>query len=102
VVKADFERRRRWARRLLALDVFDLRHRLPRRWYVRLHAAGRRAAYPVFALVGKVKGRRSGAPVPPAITADRFSLTTAVDASTLVLFAVARHPVRYPTAHPSP
>jgi SAM-dependent methyltransferase len=40
-VKADFERRRRTARRLLALDVFDLRHRRPRRWYVGLHAAGR-------------------------------------------------------------
>ena len=31
-----------FARKLLALDVFDLRHRLPRRWYVGLHAAARR------------------------------------------------------------
>jgi SAM-dependent methyltransferase len=84
-VKADFERRRRWARRLLATDVFDLRHRLPREWYVRLHGTARRVAYPVIAAAGRTA---------PAITADRFALTPAVDASTLVLFAVARRPRR--------
>jgi len=87
-VKADFEARRRWARRLLRLDVLDLRHRLPRRWYVGLHAAARRVAYPVIA----VAARRRGAPAAPAITAERFSITEAIDPSTLVLFAVARQP----------
>src|SRR5262249_7271122 len=82
-VKADFDRRRRWARRLLAVDVFDVRHRLPREWYVRLHGAARRVAYPVIAAAGRTA---------PAITADRFALTPVVDASTLVLFAVARRP----------
>lgn len=85
VVKADFERRRRWARRLLALDVFDLRHRLPRSWYVGLHALGRRLAYPVLALAAR--RRRGGPPAP--VTAERFHLTDHIDESTLVLFAVA-------------
>ncbi len=93
VVKADFERRRRWARRLLALDVADLRHQLPVEWYVRLHAMGRRAAYPLFALASRFRTWR-GAPAPARITAARFSLTRPIDASTLVLFAVARHPRR--------
>src|SRR4051794_382566 len=50
LVKADFDRRRRVARRLLAVDVFDLRHRLPTERYVQLHALGRRIAYPLFEL----------------------------------------------------
>ena len=50
-VKADFEARRRKADRLLRLDAFDLRHRMPHSWYVwaytrllpaRLQAAGPR------------------------------------------------------------
>ena len=84
VVKADFARRRTLARKLLALDVFDLRHRLPRRWYVGLHAAARRLAYPIA---------RRGAADRPAITSDRFSLVDSIDDTTLVLFAVARQPV---------
>jgi SAM-dependent methyltransferase len=91
-VKADFERRRQWARRLLALDVFDVRHRLPRRWYVDLHAAARRTAYPLLAL-----GRRH-ATAAATITADRFALTTTIDATTLVLFAEARRPRRLAVA----
>jgi SAM-dependent methyltransferase len=90
VVKADFERRRRLAGRLLALDVFDLRHRLPREWYVRLHALARRVAYPVLAVAGRRRGRRGA---PPPIDADRFALTDAIDATTLVLFAEARRPL---------
>jgi SAM-dependent methyltransferase len=86
-VKADFERRRRWARRILRLDVFDLRHRLPPRWYAALHAAGRAVAYPLLATTG----RRRGAS-PPAVTAAQFALTPAIDSTTLVLFAIARHP----------
>lgn len=83
VVKADFERRRKLARRLLALDVFDLRHRLPRRWFVALHATARRLAYPIA---------RRGTTDSPAITAERFSLVDTIDATTLVLFAMARQP----------
>jgi SAM-dependent methyltransferase len=85
-VKADFERRRRTARRLLALDVFDLRHKLPRSWFVALHAGARRVAY-------RVMGKRwaGGA---TGIDAGAFSLTDHMDESTLVLFAVARAPRR--------
>jgi SAM-dependent methyltransferase len=89
-VKADFERRRRWARRLLAVDVWDVRHRLPREWYVRLHATARRVAYPALATAERVRRRTP----PPPITEDRFTLTPSIDPSTLVLFAVARHPKR--------
>jgi SAM-dependent methyltransferase len=96
-VKADFERRRRWARRLLGLDVFDLRHRLPRAWYVRLHVLARRIAYPVLALAGR---RRRAA---PPVTEDAFATVTAIDPSTLVLFAVARRPRRHGDgAQPAP
>jgi len=93
VVKADFERRRRVARWMLAVDVFGLRHRLPRQRYVRLHAAARRVAYPVLAWAGKL-GRWAGRPEPERITETRFSLTRPIDATTLVLFAVARQPRR--------
>jgi SAM-dependent methyltransferase len=88
VVKADFERRRRWARRLLRLDVFDLRHRLTPRWYAGLHGFGRTVAYPILAATQR--GRRG--PVPDPITADQFALTPTIDRTTLVLFAVAGRP----------
>lgn len=92
VVKSDFERRRVLARRLLKLDPLGLRHRLPRQWYVGLHAAARRVLYPVLAL-------RKGSG--PTITADRFSIGATIDESTLVLFAVARRPrVRPSGRHP--
>jgi SAM-dependent methyltransferase len=85
VVKADFERRRKFARRLLALDPWGLRHKLPRSWFVGLHAIARRLTYPFL--------NRKAAEAPP-ITADRFAITEAIDPSTLVLFAVARRPRR--------
>jgi len=82
VVRADFARRRHLAERVLKLDRWGLRHRLPRRAYVGLHAVARRTVYPLLAL------RSTG----PAITADRFTVSSAIDSSTLVLFAVARRP----------
>ena len=91
VVKADFERRRRFARRVLALDVFGLRHRLGHRAYVGLHALARRVAYPLLA--ARDRRRLAGSPR-PEIGPDRFSLTPAIDRSTLVLFAIARAPRR--------
>ncbi len=89
-VKADFERRRVFARRLLAIDVFNLRHRLPRSWYVALHAGARRVAYPLLAAVNKKRSTVTE----PVVTADNFSITADIDTSTLVLFAVARRPRR--------
>jgi SAM-dependent methyltransferase len=85
VVKADFDRRRALGRRLLKIDVFGLRHRLPRRWFIRLHGAGRALVYPFV--------NRRDRDQPP-VTADRFSLGGPIDDSTLVLFAVASTPRR--------
>lgn len=84
-VKADFEARRRAGNRLLRLDPFQLRKKLPRNVYVRLHAMGRRALYPITNRLQKESA---------LITQDNFFVTDKLDTSTLVLFAVARRPVR--------
>ena len=47
----------------------------------------------MFALVGRMQHRRGATPAAP-ITADRFTLTDAIDPSTLVLYAQARRPRR--------
>ena len=85
-VKADFEKRRNMANKLLRLDPFGLRHRLPRKAFVWLHETGRRVAYR-FTNQEQVGGA-SG------ITADDFFTTEQIDPSTLVLLAVARNPIR--------
>ncbi len=85
-VKDDFARRRDKAARILALDVLDLRHRMPRSWYVALYTRALPVAYRLMARGGT--GGSSG------ITADDFFVTDRVDDSTLVLFAVARRPRR--------
>ena len=84
-VKEDFERRREMASRMLSLDVFDLRHRLPRSWFVGLHAAGRRVAYR-FLVSDQVDGHTG-------ITDDEFFETDVIDSSTLVLLAIASDPI---------
>lgn len=86
VVKADFEKRRNMANKLLRLDPFGLRHKLPRKAFIWLHATGRRVAYR-FTNTEQVGGA-SG------ITADDFFTTTSIDPSTLVLLAVATEPIR--------
>jgi SAM-dependent methyltransferase len=83
-VKADFERRRKTANRLLALDVFDLRHKLPEKWFVALHANARRITYKLMG--DKWSGGNTG------IDDSAFAITEGIDRSTLVLFAVARKP----------
>lgn len=83
-VKADFERRRKTANRLLALDVFDLRHKLPEKWFIALHATARRVIYRVMG--DKWSGGNTG------IDDSAFAITSSIDPSTLVLFAVARKP----------
>jgi SAM-dependent methyltransferase len=47
-VSAEFARRRRTGRRILALDVFGVRHRLPDRVLAALHSVGRRVIYPLL------------------------------------------------------
>jgi SAM-dependent methyltransferase len=85
-VKEDFARRRAKAANVLALDVFDLRHRIPRSWYIALYTRALPLAYRVMARQGT--GGSSG------ITADDFFVTDRLDDTTLVLFAVARRPRR--------
>lgn len=83
-VKDDFAARRARAQWLLRLDVLDLRHRLPRRWYVGAYTRALPLAYRLVA-----RGDSGGS---TGITADDWFVTDHVDDTTLVLFAVARHP----------
>lgn len=85
-VKADFAARRVKANRLLRLDVFNLRHRIPRRWYVAAYTRLLPLAYRLVA-----RGDTGGT---TGITADDWFVTDQLDDTTLVLFAVCRRPRR--------
>lgn len=85
-LKADFAARRRSGERILKLDVFDLRHKMPRRWYVWSYE---RALPVVYRVLGnKASGVGSG------LDHSHFTVTTEITPSTPVLFAVARSPRR--------
>lgn len=86
LVKDDFEKRREMADKLLRLDPLGVRHMLPRSAFVWLHATGRRVAYR-FTNTEQVGGA-SG------ITDEEFFITDDIDASTLVLLAIAEEPIR--------
>jgi SAM-dependent methyltransferase len=80
---ADFAQRRASGERLLALDVLDLRHRMPRRWYV----WGYERALPVvYRLLGRTSGVGSG------LDESHLHWTDDVTPATPVLFATARRP----------
>ncbi|MHB1710524.1 MAG: class I SAM-dependent methyltransferase [Acidimicrobiales bacterium] len=83
-VKADFVARRAKAEKLLRFDVFDLRHRIPRSWYIAAYTRMLPIAYTLMA-----RGDSGGT---TGITADDFSITDHVDSSTMVLFASASGP----------
>src|SRR6185437_5138890 len=85
-VKADFAARRAKAEKLLKLDVFDLRHRMPRSWYIAAYTHLLPLAYRLVARddTGGVTG----------ITADDWFVTDHLDDTTLVLFAVCKKPRR--------
>ena len=85
-VKEDFRSRRERAAKVLSLDVFDLRHRMPRSWYVAGYTRVLPLAYRIIARGDS--GGESG------ITADDFFVTDEIDDTTLVLFAVAGGPRR--------
>jgi SAM-dependent methyltransferase len=85
-VKADFAARRAKAERLLKLDVLDLRHRIPHRWYVAAYTRLLPLAYRLVA-----RGDTGGT---TGITVDDWFVTEEIDDTTLVLFAVARRPRR--------
>lgn len=83
-VKADFATRRLKAKKLLRFDAFDLRHRIPHRWYVWAYTRLLPVAYKLVA-----RGDAGGL---TGITADDWFVTDQIDDTTLVLFAVARKP----------
>ena len=85
-VKADFTARRVKANKVLALDVFDLRHRIPRSWYIGAYTRVLPVAYKVIA-----RGDSGGM---TGITADDFFVTDELDRTTMVLFATASRPRR--------
>jgi SAM-dependent methyltransferase len=85
-VKADFAARRAKAAGLLRLDVLDLRHRIPRSWYVALYTRLLPIAYALMA-----RGASGGA---SSFTSDDWFVTDDVDETTLVLFAACRRPRR--------
>lgn len=86
-VLEDFATRRATAEKMLRLDPFGLRHKLPRKAFVWLHATGRRVAYR-FTNTDRTGGA-SG------ITEDDLFLGPESDITdqTLVLFAVCRKPL---------
>ena len=85
-VKADFTARREKAKKVLRLDVFDIRHKIPRSWYVGFYAWVLPKAYRLIA-----RGDAGGA---TGITADDFFVTDQLDRTTMVLFATASRPRR--------
>jgi 2-polyprenyl-3-methyl-5-hydroxy-6-metoxy-1,4-benzoquinol methylase len=87
-VKEDFAARRAKAEKLLKVDFLDLRHRIPRQWYVAAYTRLLPLAYRVVA-----RGDAGGV---TGITADDWFVTEEVDRTTLVLFAVGRRPRQDP------
>ncbi|MGA8723402.1 MAG: class I SAM-dependent methyltransferase [Acidimicrobiales bacterium] len=85
-VKADFAARRMKAERVLRLDLFDLRHKIPRQWYIGAYTRVLPIAYRLIA-----RGDSGGA---TGITSDDFFVTDQLDRTTMVLFATASRPRR--------
>ncbi|MBM3674532.1 MAG: class I SAM-dependent methyltransferase [Actinobacteria bacterium] len=88
VLKADFAARRSSGEKLLKLDVFDLRRRLPRAWHVWSYE---HALPLVYRMLGsKSTGIGSG------LDDSHFFITDEIRDTTPVLFAIARRPRRFP------
>jgi SAM-dependent methyltransferase len=85
-VKADFTARRVRANKVLALDFLDLRHKIPRSWYIGAYTRILPLAYKVIA-----RGDSGGS---TGITAEDFFVTDQLDSTTMVLFATASRPRR--------
>ena len=85
-VKADFTARRVKANKVLKLDFLDLRHKIPRSWYIGFYTRVLPVAYKVIA-----RGDSGGM---TGITADDFFVTDELDRTTMVLFATASRPRR--------
>ena len=85
-VKADFTDRRVKAQKVLKLDFLDLRHKIPRSWYIGFYTRALPIAYRMIA-----RGDSGGT---TGITADDFFVTDDLDTTTMVLFATASRPRR--------
>ena len=85
-VKADFAARRVKAQKVLKLDFLDLRHKIPRSWYIGFYTRALPVAYRLIA-----RGDSGGT---TGITADDFFVTDDLDTTTMVLFATATRPRR--------
>ena len=83
---ADFAARRASGERILKLDVFGLRHRIPRRAYVWTYERALPVAYRILG------SERSG--VGSGLDASHFFVTDTIMPTTPVLFATARRPRR--------
>ena len=103
-VKAEFAARRAKAEKLLRLDVFDLRHRMPRRWYLAIYTRLLPIAYAFVARADRggagAGGDGAGAGAAGAggdgagAGRDQWVVSDEVDETTLVLFAICRRPRR--------
>jgi len=82
-LRADFATRRASGERILRLDPFALRHRIPRRWYVWAYER-------VLPLVYRLLGRTSG--VGSGLDESHLSITDTITPTTPVLFAIVRRP----------
>jgi SAM-dependent methyltransferase len=87
-LKADFGSRRERGEKLLRFDALDLRHRMPRSWYVWSYERILPIVY--RALGSEVNGIGSG------LDASHFFTTPDITPTTPVLFAIARSPRRFP------
>jgi 2-polyprenyl-3-methyl-5-hydroxy-6-metoxy-1,4-benzoquinol methylase len=85
-VKADFTARRVKANKVLKLDFLDLRHKIPREWYIATYTRVLPIAYRLIA-----SGDAGGS---TGITGDDFFVTDELDPTTMVLFATASRPRR--------
>jgi len=83
-VKEDFARRRAKAKKILALDPFKIRMKIPRSWYVGAYTKILPLAYRLMAQ--EDRGGTTG------ITAEDFRVVDQVDDTTLVLFGIATGP----------
>jgi SAM-dependent methyltransferase len=81
---ADFARRRASGERLLRLDPLQLRHRVPRSWYVWGYEHVLPAVYRVLG------SSRTG--IGSGLDQSHFALTDRIEPTTPGLFAVAHHP----------
>jgi ubiquinone/menaquinone biosynthesis C-methylase UbiE len=84
VLQADFAARRASGEKILRLDVLKLRHRLPRKMYVWSYE---KALPKVYSLLGS---KRTG--VGSGIDASHLYVTSQIQKTTPVLFAIARRP----------